>query len=520
MSLQQRLFYGIISGAGSVVLKALLNILLVPVLIYHLGIDIYGLYVLLIGLLEISSVMDLGFTATLVTVLGASGASDGAKRTAQLLAVGHWLYVGLSILTLVIGAVLIPWFPMIFHIPQALIEPAQVALWIILAECVLMLYTLYFRAILMAHCLNQWVNVSDTLFILIANLLGLLLMINGFGLAALLLARLGAAFLRLILLAAVTLRVEPDALFPKARLSFSVVKEMMALGLHSFLVNLSVVVSHKVDTFVIALFLPLRMVGYYEIVFRFLGIALQTASKISECVFPMFARMVALRKEREMRHLFLRISSFSNYTVGVMLISILSFYPELFQLFSAGKIPIETTLPVLALAVPCIWSGVLQMPAGYYLFVSGKQKYLSVSSLVAAASNLLLSLILVQQLGLVGVALGTLIPQLLQHQAFLIAKTCRELRISWRDYLCAVHLAPIWPLVGVYLWIQLLRPLLEQNEVALAPLGLVALSVLIVGGALWVLLLATSEEKSFLAERLSAWLKGRKASTATGGANG
>jgi O-antigen/teichoic acid export membrane protein len=221
--------------------------------------------------------------------------------------------------------------------------------------------------------------------------------------------------------------------------NWSTVREIVSLSGHAAMINLSIQISHKIDSFVIALFLPLQAVGAYELVFRFMAVTQQVAIKVSEGAIPRFAHSVAQGQRDQARKLFLRISSLSNLLVCLMLLLIGAFYPDLFALLSRGRIPIEATWPVLAVAAPIAWTGGLQMAAGPYLFVSGRERYLTVSSLITAFSNLLLSLLLVKPLGLVGVALGTLIPQLIQHQFSLIRRTCMDLQIGLWEYIRMVH---------------------------------------------------------------------------------
>jgi O-antigen/teichoic acid export membrane protein len=507
MSLQQRFLLGIVSGAGSVVIKTALNVLLIPVMIHFLGVELYGLYVLLLGLGEMSFILDLGFTAAIVKVLGACRTSENEQEAMEFLQMGHALYALIALITILVGFGLSGWFTQAFHIPEVLQVSARIAFTLVVLECALTLYTCYYRAVLSAHCLHQWANVSDTLFVIVCNTIGLALLMNGYGLVAMMSVRLGAAVIRSVLLIVQALKVEPAAMFPKAPIRLKTLKEIAHLSFHSMVINCSIFISHKVDNFIIAMFLPLRMVGTFEIVFRFLSISQQICSKICEGVFPMFSRMLSMSRTDDVRQLFLRMSNFLNFVVCMTLLPIVSFYPELFKLFSAGKIPIELTIPVLVLAVPCVWTGVLQIPAGYFLFTSGRQGYLSASSFLAAISNLILSVILVQSLGLLGVALGTLIPQFIQHQFSLILETCKDLKIGFKEYMVTVHLRVILPITGAFFCIQAFRLMYYGQTHTITSMGLISVTATIVGTVLWLIFSTDQVERDFLAEKVLTPLK-------------
>lgn len=498
MSLGKRYLFGMLSGAGSVVIKTGLNILLIPVLISRLGLDSFGLYILLISILEVSTLLDLGATGAMVSLLGGETANSLSRRA--FLKVGHLWFALLSAIFLLVGIALLPQFNHLFHLTPALQLISRECFLIILLEASLTIYSYYAYSILLSHCSHQWTNLADTLGALLANGGAIVLLFAGFGLPEVLGLRLVASLLRMGIMIWHTYKLEAFAFCPKAPFSLSVLKKMAALSGHAMMLNFCIIISHKVDDIVIARFLPISAVGVYEIVFRFLGITLQICLKICEGVYPLFSKMAAANQHEDARALFLRMSCLINFVAAMILMLIVSYYRELFHVFSAGKIPIEQTLPILALAIPCILSGALQMPANAWLFSWGHQRYLTTSSILAAVSNLILSLILVQYFGLLGVALGTLIPQLIQHQASLIFKTCQELHISFLQYFKAVHGAIFVPLLVSLLWVQALRPFLSVTPFKLLPIGVISAAAFLIGSFLWFRLTATPIEMQLFKE--------------------
>lgn len=517
MSVGQRSLFGMLTGAGSVVIKTGLNILLIPVLISKLGLDAFGLYILLIAIFEVSVLLDLGATDALVAMLSDESQTSDTKRS--YLKVGHWLLGLLSIGFLVVGFSLLPWFSTLFNISPALAPIAQTGFSLILVESALTLYGAYCQAILLASCSQQWTNLADTVYSFIVNLGALLGLLAGGDLFAVLALRLLGSIVRLSIITIQTHRMEPYAFFPKKPFCANAAEKVIRLSGHAMMINFSIIVSHKIDDIIIARFLPISAVGIYEIVFRFLGVSLQICLKLNETVYPLFSRMASLKQPEEARQLFLRISNFLNFIACMMLMLIVSFYRELFAIFSAGKVPVEQTLPILAVAVPCVLSGVLQMPANAFLFTWGRQRFLSITSILAALANLALSVILVHSLGILGVALGTLIPQLVQHQWGLIGQTCRILNISFGQYLKTVHGAILLPMSVSFLWIQCCRLILADTANALLPITLISLSAMTLGGLLWFRLTATPQERTLLtaliAQRLPKFTKAPEKPTLT-----
>ncbi|MCE3235589.1 MAG: polysaccharide biosynthesis protein [Vampirovibrio sp.] len=501
MSVWKRNLLGMLSGAGSVVIKTGLNIVVIPVIIAKLGLDAFGLYILLIAILEVSSLLDLGGTSALVALLGGED-TDAQKRRAYL-KVGHSWFSILAIVFALGGLLILPGFSHQFHVTQGLQSVAPVCFLLILLEAAITLYSCYSRSVLLAHCSHQWTNVADTLYYLIANLGALILLVMGYGLPGVLAVRLLGALVRLGLMMWQTMRLEPYAFKPQMPFDWQVLKKVAGLSGHAMMINFSIIISHKIDDIIIASFLPISAVGIYEIVFRFLGITIQVCLKLCEGIFPLFSKMAVSNQVKETRQLFLRMSSFLNMVACLLLMLIVSYYQELFGMFSAGKIPVENTLPVLAVAVPCVLSGVLQMPANTWLFTWGRQRFLTVSSMIAALANLILSLILVHYMGIVGVALGTMIPQIIQHQASLIRTTCQALRISFLQYMRSVHGAIVVPLLVSLLWVLAWKPIVALSAVKLLPICLISASAAVIGLGLWFGLTASPVESQLFKQIIS-----------------
>lgn len=501
MSVWKRNLLGMLSGAGSVVIKTGLNIVVIPVLIAKLGLDAFGLYILLIAILEVSNLLDLGGTSALVALLGAESPDSPERRS--FLKVGHSWFGFLALVFGIVGLLFLPGFSHQFHVTPSLQPIAPLCFLLILLESAIALYSCYSRSVLLAHCSHQWTNVADTLYYLIANVGALMLLLMGYGLPGLMAVRLLGAVLRLGLMMGQTIRLEPYAFKPRMPFDWAVFRKVSGLSGHAMMINFSIIVSHKIDDIIIASFLPISAVGIYEIVFRFLGITIQVCLKLCEGIFPLFSKMAAAQQTKEARQLFLRMSSFINMVACLLLMLIVSYYQELFGMFSAGKIPVEKTLPVLAVAVPCVLSGVLQMPANAFLFTWGRQRFLTVSSMIAALANLILSLILVHYMGIVGVALGTMVPQIIQHQGSLIRETCQALRISFLQYVRSVHGAIVVPIMVSLLWVLAWKPIVALSAVKLLPICLISASATLIGLSLWFGLTASPLESQLFRQLLS-----------------
>lgn len=501
----QKSLWGMLTGGGSVIIKTAINIFLVPLIIANLGLESFSLYVLLISVYELSMLLDLGATSALITRLSAQEKQSGVR--ASVLQAGHIWFLVTSTLLLLTGFLMAQAFPYLFHVKSSMLPVAMASMTWVVLESSVALYSYYYEALLLANLSQQWSNMATTGYHLIANVGSLVAVLLGMGLEMIFIIRLFAAGLKLVFVMYKSRVVEPvvnplPMRFSSVKTLLPELKKLSQLSSHALMINFSIIVSHKIDSFVIATFLPISAVGIYEIVFRFLGITIQICLKVNESLFPLFSSMSSRQNTEGATQLFIRMSSFLFCLAAAIITVITMHYADLFSLFSANKIPIQETLMVLLVAIPTILSGVLQMPANAWLFTSGHQRYLTTTSVLAALANLTLSLILVKPLGIVGVALGTLIPQLLQHQFGLVKTTCNKLNIPVLHYVKQVHVAVLLPVVVCMVWVALWHPVVQYVSFKLFSIALVSATGVMISLTLWFRLTSSQLENDWLKQLL------------------
>jgi O-antigen/teichoic acid export membrane protein len=503
MSVASKFVLGMFTGAFSVVLKTGLNIVTVPLLLANLGATPYSLFVLLINLLELAILLDMGFSEGTIKLLGEYRGKGQETEARQLLGTSKTMYLGLALLAQLLGFVLRPLFTQWIKVPPELLDVAQWGLLLITIEISVGLLLSFCRAILNSHSLQAWNNMTDSMYHIVGNGLGLaVLCLTPWGIPGFLAARLAAALVRLAILGWQVQKLEPQLWqypwHPPA------LRRLFGLSAHALLINFSIFISHSMDQMVIGRFMPLAMIAPFEVVFRCLAIVSQLGSKLCEGLMPLFSRMSATNSEADKtRFLFLKMSFVNNAVTCLLLMMIGLHFPLLFSGFSSGKLQLADSLPVLYVAVGIFWSGALQLPASYYLYSSGHHQFLTVTSLITAFSNLVLSVLLVKQFGLVGVALGTLIPNAIQHQLFLIPKVRQIMGIPLAEYAREVHWTVGLPVLvaGAAVWgiITALQPWLGANPALWVAFGLLSVNTLIGGGIalmVWLLLTAPPADKA------------------------
>ena len=123
-----------------------------------------------------------------------------------------------------------------------------------------------------------------------------------------------------------------------------------------------------------------------------------------------------------------------------------------------------------------------QWPASSILSGMARHRPLAAISIGSALANLAISIALVQRLGIVGVALGTLIPTAIESAFLMLPYTLRQLGVGAREALAEIALPALVPLgptlLVLLVWRQAAMP---ASAIALALIGGTAVAAYAIG---------------------------------------
>jgi len=94
------------------------------------------------------------------------------------------------------------------------------------------------------------------------------------------------------------------------------------------------------------------------------------------------------------------------------------------------------------LTIPQIFS-ISQYASGIILVAMSRHKILAKIALVEGVANTAMSIILIKKMGLIGVALGTVIPHLISTAVVIPLYTLRTIQLSVRDYVVRAYAGPL-----------------------------------------------------------------------------
>ncbi len=111
-------FFNASSNVVGTVLALAVWFLVTPVVLHHLGVAQYGLWVLASAIVAYAPLLDLGIGDAITRYVAAHRAQGDSLGASRFIAAGFWIYIVLAALTLALTVLLAPFFGGLFHLPK------------------------------------------------------------------------------------------------------------------------------------------------------------------------------------------------------------------------------------------------------------------------------------------------------------------------------------------------------------------------------------------------------------------
>ena len=419
------------------------GLLLTPFLIEHLGSSRYGLWVLVSAIVGYAGLLDLGIANAIVHYVAAFKAQGEPQRASALIATALWLYIGLGMLAMMLCVLLALLVPGHMHLNAA--EQADLAqLMLISAVAVgVGIPCVASNAILRGLQRFDQANaivVGGTLL----SIGSMIAAVNlGWGLPGMIIANMLVNILSQIPSYLLIRRSAPDMPIDLRRAQRSLVREVGRFSWSLFLVNIASQLTSKTDELVISTRLPLAAITPYALGRRLSDVAQLLTYQFVKVLMPVASELHAGNEQQQLRELYVTSSRLALAAITSVGLVIILLADAILRLWVGPQFAVAAPI-VLILTL----SNVLDMsnwPAVQVLQGMGKHHPLSIISMMTAAANLGLSLLLLSQFGVIGVALGTCIPTVFEVFCFVLPYALRTLRVSVLTWLRSVLLPALIP---------------------------------------------------------------------------
>jgi O-antigen/teichoic acid export membrane protein len=444
-----------------------IGLVLLPLNVSHLGPAAYGLWALTASVTWFFGVLDLGYGSALVKFIAQYRAWRERAALNEIVSTVAVVFTGLGALCFVVTALLAWRFDSIFNIQPEQVRTAQHVLLIVGAYLSVRFPLAIFGAVVYAfqrYYLNNAVSIGTSLVVATVNV-GVLS--AGHGLVALVAATTAVRVLSLALFAWNAYRAFPGlhvrpSLFRRARL-----QEVTGFSVYMLVLDWSAKLNYSSDTIIIGAMLDTTAVAIWTVGQRLSQVAQQLTRQLSDALFPNVVDSDAAQRQDRLQLILMQGTKLSLALATPLCLGLIVLADPLIHAwvgtqFSTSVLPTQILLMVVLVRVSTA-------SANLILRGAGQHRLLTYTNATTAIVNILLSIALIRPFGLVGVALGTLMPVSVSSAFVLYPAACRRVGLSvWRPLVQAM-LPAMWPgaIMIVLLWLGRRVPPTSLVEVAL-----------------------------------------------------
>jgi O-antigen/teichoic acid export membrane protein len=452
---------------------------MLPFNLEHLGKPLYGLWILTASITTSFGLLDLGYGGSLVRFIAQYRSLGDRRSLNAILSTLFVVYALIGLATCGIALVLAANIDSIFRIDPADVPAAQQVLLIIsIYVAGRFVFSVYGGVVVgfQRYHMNNVVSIIMSVAVAAVNVAVLL---AGFGLVALVAATTGTRLLCLLLYRRNAHRVFPEMHIRVRDFSQARLREVSGFSIYMLLFSLGQKLNFAADTLVLGAFVGPAAVAVWAPAQRLSHLLTRLTNQLNDALFPVVVDSDATNRTGRLRETLVHGTRLSLAMVvplagGVAFVAHPLIEAWVGPTFAESAIILQFLAVLVVLRVGTSTASVILQGAGEHARLTA---YVGVTGL----ANLALSIALVKPYGLIGVAIGSIIPVAAMSATATFPQACRRVGLPLSRGLREAVWPAVWPAIPAIGWLQV-SPVFDDNH-------LVSLAVaLAVGAAIYVAL--------------------------------
>jgi O-antigen/teichoic acid export membrane protein len=417
------------------VVSALIGFFMMPFLVGRLGEHDYGIWIVATSLVGTYYLVDFGLSASVMRFAAVSVGTGDTGQLSRVVSTALTIYIALAVLIVILSLGLSAWAPS-WEVAAGDAGDFRQVILITGVSLALGFPFKAFAGILQARLRYDLMSMIGLTSTLVGTAITVWLVSRGHGIVALAYVGLCTSVVTDLLFLGFARREAPGLEVRRALFDVGLVKELASFSVWSFLIQVSNQLRFRIDALVIGSFRSASDVTRYSVGARLSEIPDGMLYQTTNIVQPLLTGYHALGQRSQLLEA-LRLYTRVNVTLGVFAAGMLIILGEAFINRWMGPEYSVSVIVLYALALTrCV--GFMLNPLDNSLYAIGKIKGLAAINVLDALLNLGLSLWLVRSYGIVGVALGTLIPMVVTRLVLVVPYACLKLDWPLLDYLGAL----------------------------------------------------------------------------------
>lgn len=413
------------------VASAGVSLLIMPFVVHKLGDRMYGIWTLVATFVGYYGALELGLGPAVARYLAKSIGEGNPEDGNRVFNTAFRIYALLGLGVLAVTGIIAPLAPWLVKNRQDATLFSELVL-ILGLSFAIQLPTRVFNGALQAHLRFDLVAGFELVSLAIRTVLVVAALLAGYQVLALAVATLIASLPAMVLNVTYAFKELPYLRIDRKYWEGSTAKLLFSFSAFSLVVYLGNILRFQVDNLVVAAFVGLAAVTHYRIA----GTLGQAFFSFMQALMGFYAPVFSLKEGAE-DHTGIRKTLLFGCRLSICVTAFISF-----GMIAWGK-PFITrwmgpsyvdAYPVLVVLAAAYFLQLSQLPAAGMLFGVSKHVFLAVQNSVEGVVNLALSIILARKYGMIGVALGTLIPACITKIVIQPIYVCRVAKLDYFQF--------------------------------------------------------------------------------------
>ncbi|HUE83080.1 MAG TPA: oligosaccharide flippase family protein [Pyrinomonadaceae bacterium] len=419
--------------------ELLIGVFMLPFNVAYLGQSAYGLWILVASVTVYFSMFDMGYGMAQVRSAAKYRAQGDTVALNEITSTIFYVFSGVGVFTFALTILLSFNLYKFFPLTSAQSQTGRTVLLFIGTYVALGFPTSVFGAIVNGFQRTYLNGIVAFVTAIVVAAVNVVVLLSGYGLVELVAATTAVRILSYIAYALNAYRVFPALRIRLKYFRRERLREVTGLSIFFLIIDIANKLNYSTDTIVIGAFLGTSAVVIWAVAQRLIEIVQRITDQLNSVLFPVVVDSTTVERFDRLQKILIQGTRLSLAMV-VPLATVLGLTARPLVMvwvgpeFSASVDVIYILSVVVALRVGNATSAVI-------LKGSDLHKFLAFSNLSMAVGNLVLSVLLVRVYGLIGVAIGTLIPMILISMFVVFPVACRRVDLS----VLTVVRKSVWP---------------------------------------------------------------------------
>ena len=385
--------------------------LLSPFIVHRLGNEAYGIWVLAMSSINYLSMLDLGMRSSVLRHVSKGHTVGDHDAASAAISGALWVRLQLSGVVLLLTLALTYLFPVLFKVPGHLAHDARLAVLIIGLNLTLGMTMTVFGGVVSG--LNRYdLQTVVTLVQLVLRVTGVVLVLrNGYGIVAIACCEFVAALVGNVLLVLLARRIYPEMRVFFKRPEREIMRSLWSYSIYAFLTTVALQLLYQTDNLVVGSFISVSAVTFYSIGNSLCRYTDQFTSAMSMSFVPAASTYEAAGDTDRLQALY-QVGTRASMALSLPILATLLLRGRTFIGLWMGPQYARVSGTVLIILGSALIFSQANTTAFAIAFGTEKHKVIARWAIGEGVANLTLSMILAHWIGIYGVAIGTLLPNL------------------------------------------------------------------------------------------------------------